>query len=815
MKLLKTAFRSLGKFRLYTVVNIIGLAVSLACVILIARYVHQETTVNHFAKDLDRTYMMFYQDQKGRSRYGGAYNPNNDKDYTDPHTDPSVEAVTSFVPFDKDFIVLGEHTFDVKLIAADSVFLQILPYPVLYGSSKLVSPQDAILTEEFAQKLFGNTNPVGKTFTYSSGDVLKVSGVIRKPVFKSFLQFDLLVNRLMKPNGFWARSQHDLVLLYSGADVEDFNKRNGEFKHYSHFRELLVRYQLFALKDVYFDRSNFLYEESNDSVFVLGNKASIKVVFIVGILILLIGLFNFVNIYTVVALRRGREFGIKKVFGANKTQLFLQLYMENLFMAVIAVFLAWALIELSDVFLTNQLGIAVQGDQRFDLWLSCLILLVLPFITTLYPFLRYAFSTPVTSLRSVNVGGVSLVSRSAFLFLQYVITFALLVTALFFMKQLRFMLDADPGYDTKNVIICKLLYDNHFNDIKSNEEYEVSHHKMKQNEELIRRKLNESPLFSNWLLGEPPYNLKASTPVARSGREDYKEVAIEWFSNHYMRMFGLQLLEGRFWNDSIDIWGQYKCIINESAKELLEITDIHSQSLQTGERIWFSSLEGDMKQNPPYEIVGVIKDFQTGHLSQKTVPLMISYEEDIEYDADFLYGPLMAKIIPGREKEAVAYLRDIFTEINGDAEFTYSFLEDDIAALYKDDKRVSRVYTTFAVIAILVSCLGLFALSLFDIRQRYREIALRKVNGATTKDVLRLLLKKYIWLLAGAFVVAVPVSYLFINKYLEGFAHKAPVSWWLFAVSAVVVAGVSLLTLVWQVKKAVRIDPARVLAMDN
>jgi ABC-type antimicrobial peptide transport system permease subunit len=171
----------------------------------------------------------------------------------------------------------------------------------------------------------------------------------------------------------------------------------------------------------------------------------------------------------------------------------------------------------------------------------------------------------------------------------------------------------------------------------------------------------------------------------------------------------------------------------------------------------------------------------------------------------------MGRFIPGKEKEAATYLEGLYNEINYNADFNYSLLEDDIAHLYEKDKQVSRVYSIFALMAIFVSCLGLFALSLFDIQQRHREIALRKINGATTKDIMKLLLKKYILLLLASFAVSIPLSYIAINKYLEGFAHKASMSWWLFVVSGITVTVISLLTLTWQVRKAMRINPTQAL----
>ncbi|KAA6318350.1 Macrolide export ATP-binding/permease protein MacB, partial [termite gut metagenome] len=266
-----------------------------------------------------------------------------------------------------------------------------------------------------------------------------------------------------------------------------------------------------------------------------------------------------------------------------------------------------------------------------------------------------------------------------------------------------------------------------------------------------------------------------------------------------------QLLEGRMWNDSIDELRQYRMIINESAKRLFEITDITQERLQPGSRLWFSSGVEGMDTNPPYEIVGVIKDFKTNHLSKGNIPLIISY------NSPWLFDPVIISIVPGKRAEAIAFLQQLYDELIGEGNFQYGFLEDEISAIYDEDRRTTRIYVTFAIIAIVISCLGLFGLSLFDIRQRYREIALRKVNGATAREIFPLLLKKYAYVLSGAFVVAIPLSYLAIHTYLEGFMHRAPVSWYLFAFAAGITALVSYVTLVWQVNKAVRINPAEVI----
>lgn len=801
MKLVSLSFRTFNKFKLYTAINVFGLAISLTCVIIIARYVHQETTVNSFATDLDRTFIMTMEFQNRAPIFKGSSDPNKDVNYRDPLDDASVERFSRFILNEKDRISVNNNNFNVKSIVADSNFLKILPFPVLLGTADLKQPNDVILTEHLAKKIFGNKNPVGKTITYLSNEPLTIIGVIGMPASKTSFDFDLLVHD--KLTKYWLRMEQELVMLHSAIDAPMLNQKNGDFMYLDTYN-LEARYQLFPFKDYYFNRSCSLYQEENP-IMLQGNADSIKVLSLVAFFILLVGVFNFINIYVVVTMRRAREFGVRKVFGAGLRHIFNQIFLENLLMAIIALFFAWLFIEIIDAVLVERLDFAVQSNSRFDLLLSLFIALLLPVITSLYPFLRYAYSAPITSLSSVNVGGVSLVSRKLFLFLQYTITFGLLVVSLFFMKQLRYMLNADLGYNAENIIMCNMVPPQTSWDIASEEDFMQQQQRLKANADLIEQKINASPLFSAWTYGEPLYNNLNALPMRRADGDDYEEVGIYYSTPEDMKMFDFELKEGRLW-DSTDVFTQYKCIINESAKKLFNIQDIHSVQLQPERRLWHS-VGYDNDGNSPYEIVGVIKDYNTGHLSKATMPMMSIFVEKENPEGSLL----MARFIIGKEKEAVAYIQDLYKEINGNAEFTYTLMEDEIAALYTDDKRVSRVYTTFSLIAIFISCLGLFALSLFDIRQRYREIALRKVNGAKNRDVMQLLLKKYVYLLGASFAVSIPITYWVINRYMEDFAHRTPFSWWLFAISVIVVTAVSLLTLIWQVRRAMKINPANAM----
>lgn len=734
MKLFTTSIRSLYKFKLYTIINILGLTISLACVIMIMRYVHQETTVNHFATDLERTYIMSTEEEGGQPSYGGAENRNNVSDFTSPLDDESVERYTSFIPFEEDYITSNDIQYKTKLIATDSNFLKILPYPILYGTNLTDAPDETILTNKLAQKLFGKDNPIGKTITFSAGDILRVVGVIDEPSSKSFLEFDLLVNENLHPRG-WNRMNHNLVMLNLSNDVERINKSKSDFLNPNIWGRS-ERFQLVPLKDVYFDKDRILYNEGSNPIFIQGNIDSIKILSIVSLLILFVGIFNFINIYSVINMKREREFGIKKIYGASFTQIASQFLFENLIIVLISIFCAWFLTEVTSTVLAERLSFTVQPDIQFDICLSLLILVVLSVAVSVYPFIRYTKSYVIISLKSVNVSGVSVVSRKAFLFMQYIISFGLIIVAMFFVKQLNYMLNTDPGYKTENVIVANIKNERIVWTMSRNRMDRIIK-KSKRDRVLVERKMDESPLLLEWVYGKPIYNERIETKFSKSSQEEYYEVASTRLSQEYLDMFNLQLIEGRLW-DSTDVFEQYKCIINESAKKLFNITDIHSEKLQPERRMWHDP-NIDINSNPDYEVVGVIKDFNIGHLSKRASPLVLLLSDDIKGNSNGYYDMnILARFVPGKEKEAAAYLESLYKEINNSDDFTYTLLEDGIASLYEEDKRISNVYTLFALLAVLVSSMGLFALSLFDIQQRYREIALRKINGATAKDIIKL-----------------------------------------------------------------------------
>lgn len=794
MKHVLLSLRTIFRFKTYTGINVVGLALSLACVFILVRYIHQEMTVNHFVPELDRTFLTAEVKEDGSARLSSSRNPNKDVEFRNPLDDPSVERYSRFILLEEDFIETGSSRYNLNSLVVDTSFFQLIPYPCLEGTMRL-APNDALITHTFAKRIFGKESPIGKEFTTSTGKLVRVVGVVGQPSTKSSFQFDMVFSTELTD---WSLVPYEVVRLYRPEDVVALNKKNAKPMKLSYTMDEEIFYRMYPLRELYLNQEVQIYVKT----FLRGNTDVLKLLALVSGLILLVGLFNYVNLYTVVMQKRGKELGIKQIFGASKKQIFGQLYVENMCLNGIALLVVWLIVEVTRQVVATKYGIPVQSDSGFDWLLSGSVLFILPFLTALYPFWKYTHAVPVRSLHSVFVGGKSLASRFVFLFFQYIITFCLVVAAIYLSRQLYFLLHTDVGYQAENVIQCRIWRENPSLYSMSIEEHDKEMAKAKSTCALIEKRLQESPVLTGFVYGEPPYQLSGPLHFKAENGEETDAFYL-YTDKKYMELFGFRVTEGRTWNDGDELV-QYKVIANRAFLHALHIKDWRTEKVTPNRRLWWNSFER-LNTPQPHEIVGVMEDFRSGHLSGGNQPIVFVFNEGDPRDA------LYISFVPGKQKEAIAYLKQVYAEAIGSGEFEYSLVTDEIAKLHAEDRKVMLVIITFALIAVGISCLGLFGLSLYDIRQRYREIGLRKVHGAQVGDIYRLLIKKYVYVLLLAYLVGSTVAYLSIERYMETFVHRAPLSFWIFLVAGALVALVALLTLYKQVRRASRINPADVI----
>ena len=810
MKTILYAARIVTRMKAYSIICVLGLVISLAGTATLVRYIHQELTVDHHLKDLDNLHLLttHIATETGAVRLSNNRNWNREKHFVDPLKHPTVDKYTSIVVLPRGEVGKGKQHFAVRAIAVDTAFFQLMPCETSIGVTDKVPPTGIILNETTAEKLFGKEDPIGKELTFGGKNVT-VSGVMKAPATKASFVFDVILSEKLQREwvGSGNASEFNLVRLHRPEDLETINAAQPSLK-LSMYGKYETRFQLVSLKDNYFNEKLTI-----GAMFPKGDKNGIYILVLVAVLLFSIGVLNYLNLYMVIMQKRGIEFGIKKVFGASRWAFFKQLYTENFLLSATTLLFVGMIIEITDKILVSVLGIPLHKNVAFDTGLYLSILFVFPFITMLYPYFRHVYSRPVSSIKGIRQGGGSPLSRSLFLTVQYVITFGLIVVSTYFAKQLHEVLNADLGFNTKNIIRCMLIpAENGDNVIHSMEEWEKEKERDKRNAALIVHTLNSCPDIIAWSPNDDFWGSTSSKarPIAQKAGTDEEFVEGDNIdlSAADFSLFDIQVVEGRAWNED-DNWKEYNLIINESAKKAMGITDIHTDMIQTKNRLW-SDGQTDHNYNPPHRIVGVIKDIRTDHLSKAVQPMIYGYYPvSGEYFHPGRY--ILVRYQPGKQQEVLKLLTNLRNEVSGEGEFEYTFLEDDIAKRYENDRRIVRIYLTFAALAIAVSCLGLFGLSLFEIRLRYREIALRKVHGAKVSDIFRLLFKRYIILLGISALIAFPIAVFFIQKYMEDYAYRTPISWWIFLLALLIVAFISGCVLFWQISKAANINPAIVM----
>ena len=520
----------------------------------------------------------------------------------------------------------------------------------------------------------------------------------------------------------------------------------------------------------------------------------------VAVLLLLVGLFNFVNLFAVMRSHRRHELHVRRLFGASRWDVFCQLYAETFLVAVLTMIGVWTVVELAEPLLATYYNIEVMAQWKFDVILTAIIVFGLPMIASCIPSRSGAPGKGLFNLPSLGEGlGVGL---------QFFISLALLNVSIYFMRQLHVMLSADPGFRTKGLVSVMLQPRGNKESWADGEEFDAYIAKMESQSDIIKQRLDACPHIKSYCY-DPMFIGDQSEHEINDGK--YK-VDICWINPKSMELLGIKLKEGRMFNDSIDHFAQYLCMVNETFIRQLGVKDFHDFKVQFKSRVWWSG-DSDCSGNPPYEIVGVVSDFHPGRQSEPLLPMVYMYERSMSEDSSrsFEGQYLLMDIAEGHEQEVIDYLRDLVHELYGTNELQYKWVEDQRQDLYKEDQRTARIFVTFSLLAIAVTCLGVLGLMMFDVRRRFREIALRKVNGATFRDIALLLSRRYLIIFSIAAVASLPVSLLIVHRLMASYTIRTSFAWWIPLLSIALILVLCALTLWYQVWKATRIKPYKVL----
>ena len=794
MKTLKYAGRFLMRSKSYTIINLLGLAFSLVCCIVLMRYIHRELTVDSHCIDPQHIIIPL-RDIDGNVHPGSPEEGWSDTDSAYIPENKIVEQCRLQAQ-QKDNVKYKNSHYAMNIMAVDSTFFHFFRYPVLTGEARLTAPDDAVITRQYARRLFGKENPVGKVVEYYGKDVI-IRGVIDEPGCKTLLRFDMLVSyNLVKQ---WQRMDISLKRVLPGVDLDEINQVSNVFKKDKNGNS--IRWKFIPWEDFYWENA-IGHDDDYDSIMQFGNHTHLYILSGVAILLLLVGILNFINIYMVFMMKRSKEYGVKKVFGLQRLPLFLQIWLENQLLAVVALLTAWLLVEASQIPVSQLMGERI-GYSAFDWQISLGFLVLLPLVTSVYPYIKYNYLSPIASIRSIASNRQSITIRMAFLFLQYIITILLLVLSLYFGKQLNFLLSTPPGYRTEGILRAELFHENNNHLVR---EEETDRNKRAARYSYIKQQLNECPYIEMWMNSHPSI-LRGSSFCTLLNDKDTRQNMLTLFpSPNFFHLYDLKVLEGEI-PQKFESWSDYKIILNKAAMKAMGYARMEDAFVRSESPLWITFRNGEMEEGGTklMPVVAVIDDYYPAHLTQGVKPMaFVVGKEDVS-------GDFIIATKPGKEKEVMELLRKIEKEVYNTEEFNHSWLTDEVSDLYSEDRETAHIYSVFALIAIAISCLGLFGLSLFDIRQRYREIAIRKVNGAGMKDLYLLLFRKYIKVIGGAFIVAVPLSYYLIHIYTRTFIMKAPVGIGIYFIALLVILLISLGTLIWQIHKAANIDPAKII----
>ncbi len=784
---IKTAFRSLLKNKGFTALNVFGLALGLATCLLIIFYVFDELSFDSYNKKADRIYRINEEIKFGGNENAYAVSPA-PAAATLKSDFPEIEQVGRFRNQGGNFVKKGNQNIKEDLmIYADHSILDIFTLPMIYGNpgTALTEPNTIVITEHVANKYFNRTNVVGQVLIFNNTDPYKITGVIKDIPLQSHFHFDFFIAMAgleeSRENAWFSSNFNTYILLKPGADVKKLTARLPEFMHKNAGPQLEsilhLTFEKFEQSGDYF-RLNLIplkkiHLESN-SVGELAANGNIQYVYIfsaIAIFILLIACVNFMNLSTARSSNRAREVGVRKVLGSPRKYLIAQFLTESIMVtlaaAVIAVFVALALLPMFNQMAAKELTVTSRLLIRL-LPALLAVVLIIGFLAGSYPALFLSGFQPINVLKGKLAAGFKGGRLRSFLVVfQFAISIFLIIGTLVIYNQLKYIQSKDLGYNRTHVLIVWGPLGESAKAIKD----EVKHIAGVQNATLT--------------MDLPTVNYGNSTSFFKDPMVDQKKALLtqEWTVDaDYINTLGINMLSGRNFSKEI-LMDSTALVINESAAKLLNFTDPINQFL-------YAPADNMATKMNKYHIIGVMKDFNFKSLRENVTPLFLTLGED--------RGALSMKINSSNIPLLLDQVKDKFKQLASDQQFRYSFMDEDFDSIYRAEERMGTIFITFTSLAILIACLGLFGLAAYAAEQRTKEIGIRKVLGANVITIVGMLSVDFIKLVIISILIASPLAWFAMQKWLQGFAYRQEIQWWVFAVAGLGAILIAFITISFQ-----------------
>ncbi len=796
----KYAFRNLLKQRGRTLINLFGLSFSIAIVIIIFLYVSGEMSYNNFHKNAARIYRMYTSVRTMDSELNiSPYQPAELADAIQQSV-PGVEA-TCRLKSTPVFIGLEDELFQEHVGFVDSTFFQIFTYDFLVGDREtpLHQRKSVVLTESVARKIFRDSlnhldDAIGRTIIFPERppfNLYTVTAVIADPPKNSSFRWSVLVPyanaRVYPRSNDFGGDTYTYVMLDKTNNLQRLEEASPALVEQIHGEGIRQAIEMGYLKEDdhnfsfhfmpfrdFYLNADFMYGSYEDR----GNKKSLYILSSIAVLILLIACFNYVMISIGTALNRVRDFGLMNVAGARRWQVFIQFVVESFVLTLVSLFLGIILAEqLLPLF--NHLA---DDDLTFDLYsrgVNLLFLLaILMFIVISTSFYIGIFllqkAQPVRFLRremlSVRRSGVARIS----VVLQFFIAITLLISGGMILKQLNYILNFDVGFSKENTVVIHVDFDI-------------------QKIQTMKEQILESPHVRAVTMSDRNFDSGSSSFGIQNPKGERISIRMLRTDSDYLKTLGLELVAGRaFFPDEPDDTIP-NVIVNETLVRELEIED------PVGERVTLSS-EGDA-----VDIIGVVRDFHFDSMHDEIQPLILH---------TFAFNSIWYLFVKAEENQTAAVLEHcekVWKEIVPEFTWEYTFLDDILEDQYKNEDRWSRIVAYASGIAILLSCLGLMGISGILVARRFKEVGIRKANGASVRKIIVLLNGELLRWVLLAYVFACPAAWFIARRWLQDFAYRTSITWWIFVLAGVAAVFISVLTITLQIYRVARRNPVEAL----
>lgn len=781
---IKIAWRNLWKNRAYSAINIFGLALGMMVSTLIALWIQNEATYDRFYSTTDNLYQVFTADEfEGEKHAWGATPAILGPVLKQEH--PEIDEVVRTYRVGG-LLHIGEKRFNAAGIAADSSFFKLFDFKFLHGNSEqaIVNPNDVVITALLANKFFGKTDVVGETIQVDTTASLTITGVIEDiPHNSRFHQIEYF--RSWSYLDQWGSVNYQ---YWTGYNYETFVLLNGKVSHDAinqKIKNLVVDHSAGeTAATIFLHPANkwHLYDKSVNGEMVAGQINTVRLFALVGIFILIIACINFVNLSTAKGEKRAKEVGVRKVVGARKTSLIGQFLSESILLATIAAILSLVLTILSLPIFNKIMGeeLVINFNQPVFWILFIVFTLFTGFIAGIYPAFFLSSFKVIKTLKGTFVSDIgNITPRRILVVLQFTFSICLIICTLIVSRQIQYGQDRDNGYNKDQLVYVSLAGD------------------LEKNYSVIKNELLASNIAESVTITSGPITRSNTNSWAYSWTnsipEDYNTVFYTMSSDaNFLQTMGVELKEGR----DIDVYkhpsDSMAILLNETAVKRMGLKDPLNAEIHR-------NIEEDNPQT--WHVVGVVKDFILNSPYEEVEPMMIfgpaSWFRYIHIRLN-AHNDMLANI---------DRMKKIFEKYNPNYPFDYQFADEAYTRKFAKQQQVASLTSVFSGLAILIACLGLLGLVAYTTQQRSKEIGIRKVLGASVSGIVRLLSKDFIVLVLIAIVIASPIAWWAMNSWLDDFAYRIEIQWWMFVLAGLAALAIALITVSSQAIKAAIANP--------